>query len=132
MGPQYRGEQRSHSEVEVLPSLSTTGLSRVLQQAEIAVIGAGNMLTTQALTAGTACVLCAVGGHDQPNRVTRYANQQAALAAELDSGALYTQALSLYENPDLATQLKRNLHAIGLRNEVGRTAELLYRLISQG
>ncbi|MEM7054782.1 MAG: hypothetical protein AAF446_09575 [Pseudomonadota bacterium] len=129
MGPQYRGNRLDHAEVQLVHSLSTATLSRVLQAAEIAVVGAGNMLTTQAMTAGPACVLCAVGGHDQPARVERYQKLGAALAAQVSTEDLSNQAVHLAENPAVVQKLRKNARKSRLRNDTERVAKLLYRLL---
>ena len=130
MGPQYRGAIRDHDKVQVIPTVSSVELSRLFQTARIAVIGAGNMLTGQALTADNpACVLCAVGGQDQPTRVRQYADQQAVLVAELDANDLCKKACMLVDQPALAKSIKDHARAMGLKNDTAAVAEHLLRLI---
>ncbi|WP_376697415.1 glycosyltransferase [Wenzhouxiangella sp. EGI_FJ10305] len=99
MGPQYRGGVDSDPEVSVLASLPTAALGALLGRARLAVIGAGNMLSEQALAAGVPLVVAAVGGRDQPRRVARLAQTGRARAAQLDPASLCRAATAMLREP---------------------------------
>lgn len=94
MGPQYRGDTMSDPDVLVIPSLSTASLGALLARARLAVVGAGNMLSSQALAAGVPLVLTPTGGRDQPRRIRKLKKLDGVSAARLDAEALCKAALA--------------------------------------
>ncbi len=131
MGPQYRGGINSDGGVQIIESLPTEQLGALLHGARIGVLGAGFMLTSQALAARLPLVLAAVGGRDQPQRVRRYQAMGLALSAELDPDALCEQAARLVSDPDLAKRLVDNAQKAGMRNDVVYCAERLLQLLDE-
>lgn len=104
MGPQYRGDIKSDPDVVVIPSLPTTALGALLARARLAVIGAGNMLSSQALAAGLPLVLTATGGRDQPRRIRKLKKRDDVSAARLDAEALCEAALAQLREDSSETQ----------------------------
>jgi UDP:flavonoid glycosyltransferase YjiC (YdhE family) len=129
MGPQYRGAVDTHPQVSVVRTLPTRALGQLLAGARLAVTGAGNMLSSQALAAEIPCTLVAVGGRDQPARVARYEREGIALAAALDPESMSRQAIRIDRDPDLAHRLVAGARAAGIRNDVVRMAEMLSELL---
>jgi hypothetical protein len=129
MGPQYRGGIHHDEQVQVIDNLPTSRLGRLLSGASLAVLGAGFMLSSQALVAQLPMVLTAVGGRDQPGRVRCYENRGMALTATLDAEQLSSQAVRLASDPELARSLVVNTRASGMRNDVVRCGELLLSLL---
>lgn len=109
MGPQYAGAVDSHPQVTVIPQLPAAGVGALLSEAKLAVIGAGSMLSAQALAAGRPLVLAALGGRDQPARVRRLARAGAAIGAEPDADRLAAGALRIEREPELARELCRQM-----------------------
>lgn len=103
MGPQYRGEVAADAEVCVIASLPTAVLGALLGRARLAVIGAGNMLSEQALAAGVPLVITAVGGRDQPRRVARLGRAGRARAAQLDPTSLCEAAVAVLREGEAGT-----------------------------
>lgn len=132
MGPQYRGTIDQDSRVHVVQALPTDQLGRLFAGARLAVIGAGYMISSHALTARLPVVMTAVGGRDQPDRVARYDRMGFGLAASLDIESLCRQALRLHHDPELARSLVRNAQTGGIRNDVRRVAGLLLEQIDSG
>ncbi|QOC21841.1 hypothetical protein IC757_12485 [Wenzhouxiangella sp. AB-CW3] len=129
MGPQYRGGINSDNRVHVVEALSTAALGRLLAGARLGVLGAGFMLSSQALAARIPMVLTAVGGRDQPGRVKEFDAMGIALPAALDAEALSHKALELSNDPALARQLVEHASSVGICNDVAKCAELLLELI---
>lgn len=112
MGPQYPGGEIDHPEVTVLSALPMTALGALLGRAGLAVIGAGNMLSAQAMAARLPCVMTAAGGRDQPARVRRLAKAGMVLASELDAAELAHTAASLAADPALMARLAERVARI--------------------
>ncbi|NBB93893.1 MAG: hypothetical protein GVY32_12085 [Gammaproteobacteria bacterium] len=100
LGPQYRGDAAGDEEVTVIRELPSAALGVLLARAQVAVVGAGNMLSSQALAAGVPLVITAVGGRDQPRRVRRLAKAGRARPAGLEPEALARAALERLEEGD--------------------------------
>lgn len=129
MGPQYRGGIHSDDQVHVVESLPTAALGRLLEGARVGVLGAGFMLSSQALAAQLPVVLTAVGGGDQPDRVRRYESRGIALPAKLDVDELSSKAQWLVSDAALAQRLVDTAQSVGIGNDVGRCADLLLDLL---
>lgn len=97
LGPQYRGAVASDPEVSVIPALPTAALGALLARARVAVIGAGNMLSEQALAAGVPLVVTAAGGRDQPRRVRMLQRSGRARSAALEPAALCDAAVAMLD-----------------------------------
>jgi KDO2-lipid IV(A) lauroyltransferase len=101
MGPQYRGEIDAETAradgVTVVRALPTAALGALLARARLAVIGAGNMLSSQARAAGIPLVVTATGGRDQPRRVRRLRKLDGVVGARLDAASLAAAARSLLD-----------------------------------
>ena len=129
LGPQYTGSVTGHDEVEVIGSLPTLELSRLLAGAELAVVGAGYMLSSQALSVPTPAVVVAVGGSDQPERVKRLDRAGLAEAARLDSEDMAARAARLVEEDGRGHRQRLARESAGVSNAVGPAAEALLELI---
>jgi UDP:flavonoid glycosyltransferase YjiC (YdhE family) len=120
LGPQYRGEAAGDEDVTVIRELPSAALGALLSRARVAVIGAGNMLSSQALAAGVPLVITAVGGRDQPRRVRRLAAAGRARAAGLDPDTLAHAALERLEEAGALSSLGRADDAAGGTQRVAR------------
>ncbi|RFF28542.1 MULTISPECIES: glycosyltransferase [unclassified Wenzhouxiangella] len=127
MGPQYRGEVDADPEVSVLASLPTAALGALLARSKLAVIGAGNMLSGQALAAGVPLVVSAVGGRDQPRRVARLEQAGRAKAAQLDPALLCEAATAVLREQE---QSPARSAPAASRNDAEQVARRLLQLIS--
>lgn len=112
MGPQYPGGEIDHPQVTVLSALPMTALGALLERAGLAVIGAGNMLSGQAMAARLPCVMTAAGGRDQPARVRRLAGSGMVVAADLNAADLAHAAGSLAADPELMARLAERVASI--------------------
>ncbi len=130
MGPQYRGDVHSDDRVRVVPRLDTEALTALLAGAHTAVVGAGSMMTTQALALRVPVVLFAAGGHDQPSRVRRLAARGVVTQAETTPQSLAAATTALVKDVSRrGAQLAATTEA-GLRNDVGGVAAELLALAS--
>ncbi len=129
MGPQYRGGIHSDEHVYVIETLPTAAFGRLLAGARLGVLGAGFMLSSQALAAQLPVVLTAVGGHDQPARVRHFESMGLAVPAALDPDELSLKAQQLASDSGLARRLVENARSASIDNDVGACAELLLDLI---
>jgi len=131
MGPQYRGAVRRHDEVEIIGQVTPAQLAGILSGARLAAVGARNMLSAQALTAATPCVMTAVGGSDQPHRVADYSRRGLVIGSRLEAGTLADSALQLLRQPDLARQLVEAAQSGGFRNDRELAVDCLVDLLAE-
>jgi len=129
MGPQYRGSLHHHEVVRIVPQLETEALGLLLSASRAAVIGAGSMMTTQALAAGVAVVLVPAGGDDQPARIRYMSAHGLALDAPLQPAAIAATVARLAGSAALRQQQAVAAEKHGLRNDVGAVADHLLQLI---
>lgn len=132
MGPQYQGQAAAGAGVVVIRALSTEALGALLGEARLAVIGAGNMLSAQAMAAGVPCVVTAVGGRDQPRRVAGLQRSGCALAARLEPSEMAARALELFRDPARARAIGERFHRRLDPGATARVAERLLALVGSG
>ncbi|MDT8450484.1 MAG: hypothetical protein RQ847_09990 [Wenzhouxiangellaceae bacterium] len=127
-GPQHRGTPRPDSAVRTIPALPSETLAALLERAELVVVGAGNMLSNQALLAGRPCVMTATGGHDQPARLKRLAAAGAVVEAALDAGTLADAAIRLAQDRNRRKRLMEGVQRLALSDDTARVARMLSAL----
>lgn len=125
MGPQYTGNVVDHESVEVIGSLPTGELSRLLAGSQVAVVGAGYMLSSQALSLPIAVVVTAVGGMDQPERVRRLQHAGFAETARLNSEELARQAAQLVKDQKRAKFQCQARETAGFGDGLGAASDAL-------
>lgn len=131
MGPQYRGGINADEHVHVIDTLPTAAFGRLLAGARLGVLGAGFMLSSQALAAQLPVVLTAVGGRDQPCRVRDFESMGIALPAALEAEELSRKAGHLVNDDALYRRMVENARSASIGNDVGTCADLLIDLLDR-
>lgn len=131
MGPQYRGEIRSHESVRVVPDLPTGDLTQLLHGARLAVIGAGSMMTAQTLSIGTPAVMIPAGGDDQPARIADFVRRGLVSAAPLDVDDVANATIALARDSERQRTQLAAVDKAGIRNDVDRVAGELTGLMER-
>jgi len=128
MGPQYQGACQSHDQVRLLSSLPTEDLTQLLHGAQLAVIGAGSMMTAQTLSIGVAAVMVPAGGDDQPPRIADFSRRGLASGAAMEAEAMAKAAIQLIQTPTRRAEQIDAVRAAGIRNDVEMVAAALLAL----
>ena len=100
---------------------------KTLTTVGLAVIGAGNMLSSQAISAGLPLVVSAVGGADQPRRIRQLSRSGLALAAQLEPEALCVAAAQVLDELQAGRREHRTESMVDGRVRVARRLRSLAR-----
>lgn len=129
-GPQYRGQLAPASGVDVIQALSTGALGALLGQARVAVTGAGAMISAQMLAAGSAAVLVAAGGSDQPRRIRRLTARGLAHSARLEAAMVADSAARLAASESQRREMIHRQQTLDLSADTTRVVGLLVELVA--
>jgi hypothetical protein len=127
MGPNYRGQAGSFAGLAVVPSLDGAEMTRVLGEAEFALVGGGDLLA-QTVALGTPCVAAAVG-KDQASRIAAFQKEGLCLSAE--PGRLAETCVAALTESE-RDRLRQNMRASDLRNGLDEALNQISELLEAG
>jgi len=127
-GPLHEGELHDSPGVIVKRSLSPERLADLIHEAEIVVIGGGSSVG-QAIAMRKLIVATALGGSDQAERVSRYADQGLLFSSAPESSRLAESVLALYPDSARCEAMRGRQAALSMRNGLDTAVDSLAELL---
>jgi hypothetical protein len=127
-GPLHEGELGETTGVIVKRSLVPERLADLMHEAAILVLGGGSSIG-QAIAMRKPIVAAALGGSDQTERVTRYAEQGLLVNCAPDPSALAESVLGLHGDPNRRQGLLQRQSALSMRNGLETAMDSLADLL---
>lgn len=127
-GPLHEGELIDSPGVIVKRSLSPERLADLMHEAEILVIGGGSSVG-QAIAMRKLIVATALGGSDQAERVSRYAEQGLLLSSTPEPSRLAESVLGLYGDPARREAMLARQDDVAMRNGLETAVDSLTELV---